>query len=502
MDPKNESSDASPDGESTANRESGAERDSVSERLRVLRLELEKTRSEAVAARLEARAKELELQIARLDRGETLDDEPLAPLPEKMRYDGEHKRSSRRPHVDCSSPAGDPDLVKPRDATQGAMDSWTDIAEVLAAGSVSPDAIHSTDSLAGDSSEATLSGSVVQAPTLPKPQIVTEATAQPSAPLLGKSQEELEALDCQEEDVAGRRAKPTVWMASAVFHAIVFLILAFWTISSRQPLDQVAIAGSFEATDEVQIENLEIQTETLEAEPETVQPSAIQDTISELGEIAVSDVIADVPGPPAPVVDAQSFSREMAAMSMKSDSDSKMQFCGVEGGGNHFVYLVDSSGSMGDAFESARTELLRSIQALTPEQRFYVIFFDAESDYMRISDPSEDESRSVYATPENKQRLARWAMTVSMDRGKAPYDAIPFALDLSPDVIFLLSDGEFPQRIEDMLKEINRVDNLFGDDGPISIIHTIGYHSREGETRMRRIAEQNGGKYRYVPEPG
>ncbi len=82
-----------------------------------------------------------------------------------------------------------------------------------------------------------------------------------------------------------------------------------------------------------------------------------------------------------------------------------------------------------------------------------------------------------------------------------PYDPLKFALELKPDVIFLLSDGEFPQGIEDLLKERNQVENLFGDSGPISIVHTIGYHSREGESRMRRIAEQNNGQYRHVPKP-
>jgi hypothetical protein len=138
---------------------------------------------------------------------------------------------------------------------------------------------------------------------------------------------------------------------------------------------------------------------------------------------------------------------------------------------------------------------------LKPHQRFYVIFFDTESDYMRLSSLDEDEPRSAYATPENKRTLRRWAMTIRMDRGRAPYDALPFAIELDPDVIFLLSDGEFPQKIEDLLKEINRVENLFGDEGPISIVHTISYHSREGESRMRRIAKQNGGQYRHVPKP-
>jgi hypothetical protein len=64
-----------------------------------------------------------------------------------------------------------------------------------------------------------------------------------------------------------------------------------------------------------------------------------------------------------------------------------------------------------------------------------------------------------------------------------------------------LSDGEFPQKFEDMVKKENRIANLFGDSGPISIIHTISYYSKEGESRMQRIAEQNNGQYRHVPKP-
>ena len=156
---------------------------------------------------------------------------------------------------------------------------------------------------------------------------------------------------------------------------------------------------------------------------------------------------------------------------------------------------------MGDAFTSARSALLQSIDMLTEKQRFYVVFFDAECDYMQLSGSPEPETRSAYATAKNKQQLRNWAMRVSMDRGKAPYEPLRFALGLKPDVIFLLSDGEFPQGIEDLLSEENRSTNLFGDTDPISIVHTISYHSREGESRMRRIAEKNFGQYRHVSKP-
>ena len=78
-----------------------------------------------------------------------------------------------------------------------------------------------------------------------------------------------------------------------------------------------------------------------------------------------------------------------------------------------------------------------------------------------------------------------------MDRGRAPYEPLEFALELKPDVIFLLSDGEFPVGIESLLRERNRVENLFGESRIRSIVHTIGYHSRSGEARMRAIAGQN-----------
>ena len=156
---------------------------------------------------------------------------------------------------------------------------------------------------------------------------------------------------------------------------------------------------------------------------------------------------------------------------------------------------------MGDGFQSARAELLASIDALDADQRFYVIFFDANSDYMRLTRTDQNDSSSVMASAKNKVSLRRWAMSITMDNGKAPYEPLRFALDLKPDAIFLLSDGEFPAGIEQLLSRRNRVENVFGEARRISIVHTINYHSTEGESRMRRIAQQNGGTYRHVPKP-
>jgi hypothetical protein len=311
-----------------------------------------------------------------------------------------------------------------------------------------------------------------------------------------------------EADAPPRRRQSVAVIASAIVHLIILLCLAGFTLTTVMPKDQVALSASTsEASDEAietfQIETVQPMTEMSESTPDETQYEL--DPIGEMKAVEVTPVSVSAAPPVSSA--AQSLSQPMADASkalkaLKSDSKSKMQFCGVEGGGNHFVYLVDSSGSMGDAFISARRALLESIDMLTSEQRFYVIFFDANCDYMRITRADQDEPRSVTASDENKRRLKSWAMRVEMDRGQSPTEPLRYALQkLKPDVIFLLSDGEFPQSIEDLLAEENRVTNLFGETNPVSIIHTISYHSREGETRMRRIAENNFGQYRHVPKP-
>lgn len=301
-----------------------------------------------------------------------------------------------------------------------------------------------------------------------------------------------------------RRAKPAAWLVSVVTHGLILIVLAAMGLQARRPKDQVALSASISRDEEVLMESVEIQSSQPTSEQTEPQMSETDLDLKAIGEFAASEYAPDLtPGPLSPPLAATTpaVSAASTALANMSNSKAKTEFCGVEGGGNHFVYLVDSSGSMGDAFESARAKLLSSIQALKPDQRFYVVFFDAEPDYMRLRDPRSDEPRSVNATPKNKAALRRWAMRVSKDRGRAPYDPLRFALKLRPDVIFLLSDGEFPSGIEELLRNENRVANLFGESRPISIVHTIGYHSTEGETRMRRIAEQNQGQYRYVPKP-
>lgn len=431
-----------------------------------LQLELVRVRRQAEAARLDARAATIELMLRELGYRPS-SRQQSASVPQQPASD----RASQPPLDESSVPSPGPSKDPPEIITARRFASWDEVRDELAA--------------SRDRDE---------------PPPASGIQAKPSAFEQKDPAFELNPTDPENTPDRARR-KPAAWMISLVAHVTAVLALAAITLHRQRPKDQLALTASPSEPNEVAIESLTI--EASEPVTETSEPIA-NDTAVAIDPAAELPAIDFAPqSTPRPPTNAESAlkSTTAAAESLRASAHASIQFCGVEGGGNHFVYLVDSSASMGEAFDSARRELLRSVDALQPQQRFYVIFFDAQSDYMRLSDPNQDEPYSMLATPQNKAALKRWAMQISPDRGKAPYEPLEFALELRPDVIFLLSDGEFPQGIEDLLREQNRVQNLFGDSHPICIVHTIGYHSKAGESRMKRIAVQNDGHYRHIAAP-
>jgi len=183
-----------------------------------------------------------------------------------------------------------------------------------------------------------------------------------------------------------------------------------------------------------------------------------------------------------------SFSGEVtpskpARQTVPADEGTEAEFFGVAAEGQSFVFVVDKSGSMmGERLETARQELLDSIDQLRPNQEFYVIFFDS----IFHEQPTKG---MVRATPRNKKVVRDWIMNAVSSGGTVPYPAIEVALSLRPDVVYVLSDGEFSHDEVDRVKSINT-------DFTIPI-HTIGF--KINSQTLKDLAKQNRGQYRYVP---
>ena len=67
------------------------------------------------------------------------------------------------------------------------------------------------------------------------------------------------------------------------------------------------------------------------------------------------------------------------------------------------------------------------------------------------------------------------------------------ALKLNPDTIWLLSDGQFSERVVQDIR--------LNNPGKKVAINTIAFHDQFGERLLQQIAQENNGEYRYVPPP-
>jgi hypothetical protein len=174
------------------------------------------------------------------------------------------------------------------------------------------------------------------------------------------------------------------------------------------------------------------------------------------------------------------------------------RFFGTYAEGQRFVFVIDSSQSMlEDArWLSLRRELRRALQSLSPDQEFLVISFDAGPHPMFGKFPPE--AQFLTATEENIDRLNRWVSSIIHGGNTLPASAIGIAMQLKPDAIFLLSDGEIRDSTLQDLRIFNRRIDENGDVRVIIPIHTVLLYSHIGFATLRAIAEENNGVFTPV----
>jgi len=205
-------------------------------------------------------------------------------------------------------------------------------------------------------------------------------------------------------------------------------------------------------------------------------------------------------------VDPLSVVSDAAAMSSIADfapdpTVNRVEFSGLSStNARRIVYVIDASGSMIRSLQIVVQELARSIDALSPQQRFGVVFFQGNE---ALVVPPEGEMH--VATGDEKLRVLEWIDRNVYPRGSSnPLEAIRYALSLKPDVIFILSENitgsgqyEVDQRdLLAMLDELNPViDEATGRRR--TQINCIQFLEEDALDTLRRIAERHGGERGY-----
>jgi hypothetical protein len=151
------------------------------------------------------------------------------------------------------------------------------------------------------------------------------------------------------------------------------------------------------------------------------------------------------------------------------------------------VFVVDHSASMVDVFDPLKRELKRSLSELKPMQKFHVVFYIS-------GEPTEPPGGTLcWASERNKRRYFDFIDKVELVMGKNdPRSAIKRAVDMHPDLVYLLTDGILDNDVAGDVIRVSKSVNIK--------VNTIAYINEVGAGVLRRIAEQTGGIYRYVSE--
>jgi len=156
------------------------------------------------------------------------------------------------------------------------------------------------------------------------------------------------------------------------------------------------------------------------------------------------------------------------------------------------VFLCDSSGSMLNKFASVRAELNKAVQHLKPMQSFGITFFGENR-------ANGMASQLLMATPQNMARATDFLENVSPRGTTDPIPGLEAAFKQKPQLIFLLTDGDFPDN--DVV--LNRIRQLNKDHAVTS--NTIAFVG-ESDTDtafmalLKKIASENGGTYNHVTQ--
>jgi hypothetical protein len=302
-----------------------------------------------------------------------------------------------------------------------------------------------------------------------------------------------------------RRERPSIGMvtgpftASVIVHVIALLVMALVFQFSRppqqRPLPITASVSDDEPLEEL-VDPLEIE---VAEEYEFEQPVA--DAVIDPGAVAIGDVAAagDV------TTDASDFGGadaigdmgDLAGLDLGSGLGGKgdgagaaagVTFFGAKSKGNSVVFVVDNSLSMGGGrFETALAELLKAVNALGPKQRFYVIFYSDTAYALFHPEPAPG---LLPASDENKERLRGWLYTVERCLHTRGEEAFEKALALNPDIIYILGDGAFTDKTEQLLT---------APHSRKTVMHALGMKVDDrGERQLQAIATANGGTFHPV----
>ena len=302
------------------------------------------------------------------------------------------------------------------------------------------------------------------------------------------------------------------WAISMTLHFVVFMLM-LWMFKGQQigvaageMFHEVGLYARFDTAQSQQPEpGLGEGESALHADRAADEASAL-DAVPETAPEVHLELPTDVPllGPsnagrlatpsdPNEKVKATSGTWQPAPPTGETGGGGSTRFFGTSAQGSKFVYVIDSSGSMSNhnAIGVARAELMTSLQKLSSDKQFAIIFYDTHIHPML---DAQRRLKYITASEINRTMARKFINSVQPDGGTDHLAPLKEALQLAPDAIFFLTDAEEPQLTAGELNQIHQLNKgktqihtiEFGKGPPLSV-----------DNFLKKLARMNGGSHRY-----
>lgn len=297
--------------------------------------------------------------------------------------------------------------------------------------------------------------------------------------------------------VAGPMWVALPWMTSLLLHVAV-IVLGIVLIWSQMILEEeqeaiIPVArmsedpgGALDQSEQLQMESTQ---DVREVDSEEVTPDdALEDLeMTEEMEMELVGVSAGGGGALAPFGTTSGGGPEMGA-----------EFYGAGGNAERVAYVIDASGSMIDTLPFVLEELRRSVNDLSDQQEFTVVFYQRD---VAIEVPPEGWKT---ATNEMKRAVTEWIAPESgnvVPRGPTnPQPALNLVMRYNPQLVFVLSDnitgtGQYEINRDDLLASLRSANR-----GGATAINTIQFMYPDPLNTLEQIAEDHDGVFRFITE--
>ena len=327
------------------------------------------------------------------------------------------------------------------------------------------------------------------------PSTASPSTASPNRVVAPPPQgPSADPYDAEESDPFQLKHGIPSWLISFIVHLAALLLLAIFTIGSERGREIIGleISTSEEATDVVSIESPVNFLDDLE-DPLSSSTDLDDDKFEDVDkDEAAQQILSEMSLLSAAPAESSSTAAEL--IEVASGNGKSVKFFGAGAEGTRFVFVIDCSASMydEDRWYTAKRELRRAIESLTAQQEYYVFLYNSYSFQMTKGKP-----RLVKATKKNRRDTTDWLETNEPIGDTRPWRSMYAALQLEPDAIFLLSDGEIKDNTPEALRRENQK-TVGTATQPAVPVHTIFLGSGFGEPMMRYIAETNDGTFTRV----